>query len=161
MSKKKQDVIKRFYSHLNITDLLSCWNFDSLDHYGYGQFNLNNTMIKAHRFSFLLYYGEIDESLWVLHKCNNPSCCNPAHLYQGTPQDNTNDMIHANRQIICHGEHSPQARLTESQVIQIIELLKHKKCVKEIADKYLISPRTIYGIKKFETWKYIKRLPIK
>ena len=51
--------------------------------------------IYNHRIAWSLTYGLIPEGLSVLHKCNNPRCCNPYHLYIGTPQDNTQDSIKA------------------------------------------------------------------
>jgi len=58
---------------------------------GYGIFNIRGKAWRAHRFSLLLDQGSLDESLYVCHQCDNPSCVNPAHLYEGTATDNARD----------------------------------------------------------------------
>jgi len=60
---------------------------------GYGILN----GIGTHRLSYMLFNGKINSKLFVLHKCDNPSCCNPKHLYLGTHQDNMNDIVNRNR----------------------------------------------------------------
>lgn len=60
---------------------------------GYGIVTIANKQRYAHRVSFVMEYGDIDVGKYVLHRCDVRNCVNPQHLYQGTPQDNTNDMM--------------------------------------------------------------------
>lgn len=72
----------------------TCWIWKAASTgFGYGSFR--NKM--AHRESYELFIGEIPKNLWVLHRCDNPPCVNPKHLFLGTLQDNITDMVRKGR----------------------------------------------------------------
>lgn len=79
---------------------------------GYGRLNVDGTTEAAHRFSYKIHKGEISKGLFVCHICDTPSCVNPNHLFLGTAQDNSLDMISKNR-------NSPTKKLTPDVVLQI------------------------------------------
>ncbi len=80
--------------------------------------------MRAHRVSWILTHGPIDHGMGCLHKCDNPPCVNPSHLFIGTQKDNVRDAISKNRPVISYGgERNPQAKLTEQQVLEIKKLL--------------------------------------
>jgi HNH endonuclease len=71
-----------------------CWLWQSQrNKKGYGQLSLNGKPRTVTRIIWKMLYGEIPESFWVLHSCDNPPCCNPAHLFLGLPKANTQDML--------------------------------------------------------------------
>lgn len=76
-------------------------------------------MIQAHRVAWELAKGETPDGLKVLHKCDNPACVRPAHLFLGTQKDNTEDMIAKGRKNASIGERHGSAKLTQQQVIDI------------------------------------------
>lgn len=92
----KKNVSIRFWSKVQKTS--GCWEWMARrDKDGYGQFRLKGKMRGAHKASWELTHGSIPDGLWVLHKCDNPSCVRPDHLFLGTAKDNTQDMVSKDR----------------------------------------------------------------
>jgi hypothetical protein len=82
-----------------------CWLWHgSTDRQGYAYITLKVSLgkqikVAAHRMSYLLYVGPIPEGILCLHKCDEPRCCNPAHLFLGTKKDNAQDMDEKGRRV--------------------------------------------------------------
>jgi hypothetical protein len=70
-----------------------CWIWKGHLKKGYGYFSHHQILYRAHRIAYLIAYGEFDDALLVCHKCDNPSCINPQHLFLGSSKENTQDMI--------------------------------------------------------------------
>lgn len=83
---------ERLVSHLAVTPA-GCWEFTGvrLKSGGYGALNAGGVKFRAHRLSWLIFRGAIADGLHVLHRCDNPPCCNPDHLFLGTNDDNIRD----------------------------------------------------------------------
>lgn len=90
------DILDRFFRFVQKKPS-GCWEWTgSKDKDGYGKFSLNGDM-RAHRASYVLFIGKLKNGLFVCHSCDNPSCVNPEHLWQGTPKDNITDMYKKKR----------------------------------------------------------------
>lgn len=91
--------MERFWSKVARTqNEADCWLWLGATRAGgYGSIKVGRKLEMAHRVSYLLAHGSIDEGLCVLHRCDNPSCVNPSHLFLGTKKDNTADRISKGR----------------------------------------------------------------
>ena len=96
--------IRRFVTKIKKTG--ACWEWKgTIGNRGYGVFWHSNKNIRAHRFSFELHSkNKIPEGLFILHKCDNPPCVNPNHLFVGTNSDNMNDFVSKGGQLGGIGE---------------------------------------------------------
>lgn len=96
-----------------------CWIWTrSTNNMGYGAMWIDRKpMVAIHRFMYQLAHGNIAADIFVLHKCDVPRCCNPAHLYLGTAADNGRDM--AQRKRSMWGERGRHAKLTNAQALEI------------------------------------------
>ena len=119
---------------------------------GYGILRWGRTRL-AHRLVYEHEFGPIPPWLMVCHKCNNPSCVNPNHLYLGTRADNMEDMAEAGS---CKGERHSQARLTRGKVRNIRKRLLAGQSVTSIALAYGVSRGAIYDIAQGKTWGWLK-----
>lgn len=132
-----------------------CWEWmGRRNDYGYGDFNVNNRCAKAHRVGFQLEYGPIPQGLQVCHKCDNPSCQNPDHLFLGTNYDNAQDRELKGRGHDKRGEKNGRAKLIRSQIIEIVNL-KGKERIRITAARYGVSYATVNEIQSKKIWGWL------
>jgi len=127
------------------------------NHGGYGQLSVHKKMMASHRLSYLMHNGPIPDGMFVCHKCDNPACLRPDHLWLGTCQDNTNDKVNKNRQARSRGEKSSKAKLKETDVIEILEKIRGGYTDEYIAAAYKVTPITIKRIRRNKTWQCVAR----
>ncbi len=107
----------------------------------------------AHRVSYELYKGPLG-NLHVLHKCDNPGCVNPEHLFLGTHKENQEDKARKGRGVghSMPGEAHPGSKLTAEQVLSIFYAAgKHPA----VATQFQVSPTLVWKIKNKRCWKHI------
>ena len=131
-----------------------CWDWKGTkDTNGYGVIGLNRKQLKAHRVVYEKHYKIIlKDDMLVCHKCDNPSCVNPHHLFIGTPRDNVIDCITKGRNHIPKPEDVHTAKLSWD-IIREIRCLKGK--CRTLARRFNVSPATISLIKRNLIWKEV------
>lgn len=117
---------------------------------GYGTMKVAGKTKLAHRVSYERSVGSIPEGLCVLHRCDNPPCINPGHLFLGTRYDNTQDMISKGRMRKAHGESHTSAKLTLEQVLKIRE---DKRSGNVLAIEYGVNRSTINRARSGKNWR--------
>lgn len=122
---------------------------------GYGRFSFEGRQEHAHRSSYKMLVGPITDDLHVLHKCDNPGCVNPKHLFLGTEIDNVKDKTKKNRQ--AKGETSSLAKLDEKKVREIRELHDRGLRAPMIGKMFNVHKDTIHAIITWRTWKHVPK----
>lgn len=163
MIKLTEKDILRFWAKVDVKgNLDECWEWQASVNIknGYGIFGINKKNYSSHRIVWILENGQIPEddsyfkTLHVLHKCDNPSCCNPHHLFLGTQKDNMKDKSNKNRQL--NGEKHGVHKLTEQQVLEIRQkYIPRIYSQYKLAEEYNISRPQISFIVNNKQWKHI------
>lgn len=105
----------------------------------------------AHRLAYMIYHGiELQRFDFVCHKCDNKRCISRAHLFLGTPADNTADMVRKGRH--CYGERHGNALLTEEAVRDILSTPPTYGSGRMLARKYGVAPSTISAVRTGYSW---------
>jgi hypothetical protein len=130
-----------------------CWPWTgAVNSDGYGNFGKGRGSAKAHRVAWEMSVGPIPDGLQVLHHCDNPPCCNPAHLFLGTHTDNMRDMVRKGR--------DGRRRLNEEIVQQARRLWREGWTQRAVADRYGVSEATIFLAVHGQTWRHVDELGI-
>jgi hypothetical protein len=144
---------KRLLKHCKVEN--QCWIWKSLTRfYGYGHTTIRNRSIAAHRAAWIAWKSDIPEGLFVLHKCDNPACINPEHLFLGNQLDNMHDMIKKNRENYAKGENSATSLLNNEQIKEI-RRLKGVESSYKICERFGVAASTIRSIWSGRNWKHV------
>ena len=129
-----------------------CWLWlGSVNNWGYGVGLHKNEF--AHRRSWREHNGDIPTGMHVLHKCDNPSCVNPSHLFLGNNLSNIRDKVSKGRAAGAgRGGSHWNNRLTEDQVKQIFS---DKRSQADIAAEYGVNQQAVSKIKRKQTWRHL------
>lgn len=92
------DFVERFWNNIVKNAPDECWGWRAYkDPNGYGQMSVFGKLQRAHRISYSLHFGAITKGMFVCHRCDNPECTNPDHLFLGTNKDNMKDAYKKGR----------------------------------------------------------------
>ena len=136
---------RRFWSKVGVGEVGECWEWQATKG-RYGQFWIHGRYWQAHRVAWVLTYGPIPAGLLVCHRCDNPSCVNPYHLFLGTQSDNKIDSAKKGR---------ISRKLTPGEVHEIRLMLEEGYTQLEIADAYGVSGTIIGFIKHGRNWDWL------
>ena len=149
-----------FYHQSQLPDENGCMKWrGSKNRKGYGTIYWNNRRMQlAPRVSYAIHFGEFDQKLCVLHRCDNPSCVAPGHLFLGTRKDNMRDCSDKKRLKIpqIKGGACWNAKLNEEKVKHIKECLRNGTSAKELSSLYGVHTDTIYAIKTEKNWSHVQ-----
>jgi DNA-binding CsgD family transcriptional regulator len=141
-TKMSMPPIERLQRRLKERTDTGCWEFQGAKtNFGYGQIKISGVNYRSHVLSYSLFVGEIPEGLFVCHRCDNPPCCNPDHLFLGTPKENHADMTAKNRQ--AKGATLPHTKVTSELKVRIQELKSEGLTNREIGSLLGVSHATI------------------
>jgi HNH endonuclease len=155
----------RFWELVDTSGTAGCWIWKGSLANRYGYFG---SKVAAHRFSYELHHGPIPDGMCVCHRCDNPPCVNPAHLFLGTYADNNRDAVAKGRQAKGEthgsrkhpekwkrGEGHYEAKLTDDAVREMRALHAAGMGYKSLARRYGISTETAHRAVKKRTWKHV------
>jgi len=152
-------ILPGFMKHVNQNGKGACWIWKGPKHsLGYGKFSLLKGTFLAHRISWLLFRGSIPKGMFLCHRCDNPSCVNPEHLFLGTPKENTTDMVNKGRlrygtQIGKIGLQSISCRFKKEDVLFI---RGSKETHVALAKQFNVSPTAIRAIRIRRSYQDVK-----
>jgi len=148
-----------------------CWVWrGSLESHGYGQTKIRSKQVLAHRLSWLLHHGSLPGDLCVLHRCDNPPCVRPDHLFLGTRADNFADMVAKGRRNVARGVRSGRhtkpertargvgsgkAKLDDDRVIAIRREYAEGATIAEVARRHDISEGGVRHIIRGRAWSHV------
>ncbi len=136
----------------------ACWLWTGCKNKaGYGSISLGGKGAgnrNVNRVSWELHFGIIPKGFFVCHKCDNPSCVNPEHLFLGTPKENMTDMIIKGRKRSALGSDASRSKLIEVQVLQIFN---DERSYTEIAKEFNITHEQVGRIKRKKDWNHLTK----
>lgn len=146
-TRTRRRIIDDFWSYVGPPAATGCREWQgAIGIKGYGRVGGGG---KAHRAAWELTNGPIPDGLCVLHRCDNPPCCEPAHLFLGTKADNNRDMYAKGRAnpYDRHGERNPANKLSDAQRVEIVRRYRSGEALQQqLADEYGVTQTRVSQI---------------
>ena len=145
---------KDFWRYVKKTK--TCWLWTGQLREGYGRFKMRGKYYTAHRISYELIHGNVKAYIKICHSCDVRNCVNPAHLFAGSDQTNTDDKVAKGRQSCLKGEDNPSALLNEIKVKQVRKMYATGNYFQvDLAKFFGVANSTINAIITQRTWRHI------
>jgi hypothetical protein len=145
----------RFWSRVDVRGPEDCWDWKcGVNNSGHGFLKVGQRLLGAHRVALMLSGVEIPVGLCVLHSCDRPRCCNPAHLRAGTKKENSADAIERGR--TRRGEKHGKSVLTEDVVRQMRARYAAGEAAAAIAASLGLNKNTAYFAISGRSWGHVK-----
>ncbi len=144
----------RFWRSVDVRRRDECWPWQKATRGGYGVFHpTKGETVTAHRFALELAIGRpLHDGMQARHLvCDNPPCCNPAHLAEGTNADNVADMVSKSRQ----ARGSMKSRLSEDDVLSMRKRAAAGEVLAHLAAEYDIAASLVTMIVRGQRWKHV------
>ena len=149
-------MINRFMNKVLPEPNSGCWLWDgAVDGCGYGLFGVGGSgnSKRAHRVSYELFIGNIEDGKFICHKCDVPSCVNPDHLFCGSPKENSEDRDRKKRTAL--GIKNGKSKLTPKEIIFIKST---KISERKLAALLGVSRGTVNAVRSGKTWKFCNQI---
>lgn len=150
-------VAVRFWSKVDRRGPNACWPWlgASRSHWGYGRIHIGGRVEHANRVAYALAHGQVPRGAFVCHSCDNPLCCNPAHLWLGDALTNTQDMDAKGRRKSTNlrGDAHPGRKLNSDSVREIRRL---RASDREAAAMFNVTPQQIRNIRNRKHWRHVE-----
>lgn len=150
----EQRDVERFWRKVDKRGPDDCWEWvGSLSVRDYGRMKVCGKLVQAHRLSYEIANGAIPDGIFVCHKCDNPKCVNPSHLWLGTHRDNMQDARRKGRQYAPGariGEGNPCSKLTWGEVREIRAARGRTQL--SLAREYNVSQGRISSVRLGKSW---------
>lgn len=148
----------------------ACWPWmGERNRDGYGVVRAHRRNLRAHRVARLLSTGSLVPELDICHHCDNPPCCNPAHLRAGTQADNSRDMVERGRSLagdrnpsVIYADRRPRgssnghSKLTEEEVAVIKRRLLDGDPMPAIAADFRVTHGAVWFIARGVNWRHVE-----
>lgn len=139
----------------------ACWEWKGAHKkpQGYGIVSAGGRQLKAHRLVYAVLVGPVSNDVYVCHSCDNPPCCNPAHLYLGTQSNNMIDRRERGRDNSRKGEAHHKAKLTDADILAIRAewnaTARHYGLLQRLSRQYDVHPDTISRVVHRKGWDHL------
>ena len=144
----------RIFNNINSMTDNGCWEWMGTKlRGGYGGLSVRGKTWQAHRFSYVVFIGEIPDGMLVCHACDNPSCVNPNHLFLGTHKTNAEDRVKKKRSSV--GESFPKSKLKEQEILEIRRYASLGVTRRTLAKMFRVGSTCITYVVNKRTWRHI------